>query len=376
VTQELHHRLAIVLAAEVVGNSRLIGSYVAIAFLISLVAVSAKAETLEYCHEGATAGKKGDFELAIEHFSRCIEEGELTTDSSVTAHYNRGTAHQQNGELDEAIQDYHGVVRLDPNHIPTFYNRATIYESRGDYDRAIADYNEVIRLNPVHPFAHVNRGNSYQRLGQYDQAIQDYDEVVRLYPQLALAFYNRGNAYYNKSQHTEAVQDYEEAIRLDPNYAQAYYSRGLVYYRENKQHRAFQDYNKAISIDPRYRELPYVGTNSEVEVSALGASKTADRSQTEPETTPVASRKVFTFHFSSVRTEEAALAEWSRLLAEFPELLGQSELLFRSVDIEGQGQFIRVLTGSFADRADAKARCQEFESHAQYCAVIPLEHAR
>ena len=119
-----------------------------------------------------------------------------------------------------------------------------------------------------------------------------------------------------------------------------------------------------------------MGTNSEVEVSALGASKTADRSQTEPETTPVASRKVFTLHFSSVRTEEAALAEWSRLLAEFPELLGQSELLFRSVDLEGQGQFIRVLTGSFADRADAKARCQEFESHAQYCAVIPLEHAR
>ena len=374
--EELHRRLAIVLAAEVVGYSRLMGGYVAIAFLISVAAVSAKDETLEDCHNGKMAGKKGDFELAIEHFSRCLEEGELTTVSSVTAHYNRGTAHQQNGELDEAIQDYDKVIGLDPNHLPTFYNRATIYESTGDYDRAIADYKEVIRLNPAHPYAHVNRGNSYQRLGQYDRAIQDYNEVIRFYPQLPLAYYNRGNAYYNKSQHAEAVQDYEEAIRLDPNYAQAYYSRGLVYYRENKRDRAFQDYNKAISIDPGYRELPYAGTNPEIETSALGAPKTADRSETEPETTPVASRKVFTLHFSSVRTEDAALVEWSRLLAEFPELLGQSELLIRSVDIEGQGQFFRVLTGSFPDRADATALCKEFESREQYCAVLPLAHAR
>ncbi len=348
----------------------------AAAFLISVVAFGAKADTLEDCHKGMMAGKEGNFELAIEHFSRCIEEGELTPVSSVTAHYNRGTAHQQNGELDEAIQDYDKVIGLDPNHLPAFYNRGTIYESRGDYGRAIADYKEVVRLNPAHPYAHVNRGNSYQRLGQYDRAIQDYDEVIRLYPQLALAYYNRGNAYYHTSQHAEAVRDYEEAIRLDPNYAQAYYSRGLVYYRENKRDRAFQDYNKAISIDPGYRELPYAGTNPEIETSALGAPKTADRSKTEPETTPVASRKVFTLHFSSVRTDDAARAEWSRLQAEFPELIGWSELLIRSVDIEGQGQFLRVLTGSFRDRADAKALCKKFESREQYCAVLPLAHAR
>ena len=105
----------------------------AVAFLIAVVAFGAKAENLEDCHKGMMAGKEGNFELAIKHFSKCIEEGELTTVGSVTAHYNRGTAHQRNGQPDEAIQDYDKVIGLDPNHLPAFYNRGTIYESRGDY---------------------------------------------------------------------------------------------------------------------------------------------------------------------------------------------------------------------------------------------------
>jgi tetratricopeptide (TPR) repeat protein len=356
------------------------GGYVAIAFLISVAAVSAKAETLEYCHKGAMAGEKGDFELAIEHFSRCIEEGELTPVSTVTAYYNRGTAHQRNGQPDEAIQDYDKVIGLDPDHLPAFYNRGTIYESRGDYGRAIADYKEVVRLNPEHPYAHVNRGNSYQRLGQYDQAIHDYDEAIRIYPQLALAYYNRGNAYYRKDQHAQAIQDYDQAIGLDPNYAQAYYSRGLIYYKENKRDQAFRDYSKAISIDPGYNESPYakvpVDTKPEMEVSSLKSPQTADKTKTDPETTTNAGREFLTLHFSSLRTDDAALAEWTRLQGEFPKLLGQRELLIRSVDIEGQGIFLRVLTGSFPDRGNAKALCKEFESRKQYCAVLPLADAR
>ena len=88
-----------------------------------------------------------------------------------------------------------------------------------------------------------------------------------------------------------------------------------------------------------------------------------------------ASGQAFALHLSSVRDEDAARAVWSRLQAEFPGLLGERKLLIRPVDIEGQGRYFRVLTGSFPERTEAKALCRRFEPHAQYCAVLPLDDA-
>jgi hypothetical protein len=185
--------------------------------------------------------------------------------------------------------------------------------------------------------------------------------------------YNHGTAHQQNGQ-------YDQAIGLDPNHTQAYYSRGLIYHKENNRDQAFQDYSKAISIDSGYNELPYakvpVDTKPKMEVSSLKSPQTADKTKTDPETTTNAGREICTLHFSSVRTDDATLADWTRLQGEFPTLLGQRELLIRSVDIEGQGKFLRVLTGSFSDRGNAKALCKEFESRKQYCAVLPLTDAR
>src|SRR6478752_3781525 len=68
-----------------------------------------------------------------------------------TAYSNRGAAYYLKGELDRAIADCTGAIRLDPTSADAYFNRAGAYSRQGDPGRAIADSTEAIRLAPATP---------------------------------------------------------------------------------------------------------------------------------------------------------------------------------------------------------------------------------
>ena len=154
--------------------------------LFTMPVGAAQAEDLAYCSQGAN--NAGNYDLAIEYYTRCLNEGDPTVG----------------------------------NQIIIFNNRGAAYMNKGDYDRAISDYDQSIRLKPDYAFAFNNRGNAYSDKGNYDRAIRDYDQAIRLRPDYALAFNNRGIAYVNKGGYNRAIADFDQAIRLKPDYADAY----------------------------------------------------------------------------------------------------------------------------------------------------------
>ncbi len=89
-----------------------------------------------------------------------------------------------------------------------------------------------------------------------------------------------------------------------------------------------------------------------------------------------ADRESFAIHLTSLRTNEGTEGEWKKLQTQFPELLNQRELIVRSIDLEGQGTFLRVMTGPFHDRTKAQDLCVEFKALERYCMVIRLTDAR
>ena len=55
-------------------------------------------------------------------------------------------------------------------------------EEEGELEAAVVEYTGAIRLKPDDPGAYYNRGNAYRRLGQQQRAVEDYDEAIRLEP--------------------------------------------------------------------------------------------------------------------------------------------------------------------------------------------------
>ncbi len=80
----------------------------------------------------------------------------------------------------------------------------------------------------------------------------------------------------------------------------------------------------------------------------------------------------YVVHMASLRDEDAAREEWSRLQSFFPKYLGDKQLILRSISLANQGDFVRVLAGPFEDRAVAQKLCETFAPYGQYCVVMKV----
>lgn len=95
----------------------------------------------------------------------------------------------------------------------------------GDEDDAIGNYHEVIRLNPDYALAHDNLGIALGNKGDWDGAITEFRETLRLNPNSFIAHYNLDVALEHTRNPQEALQEYRTAYELnpqDPEYRNAY----------------------------------------------------------------------------------------------------------------------------------------------------------
>ena len=197
---------------------------------------------------------------------------------------------------------------------------------------------------------------------------------------LAETYNNRGIAYVDQGEYQRAIQDYDEAVRLNPSYAHAYYNRGLAHLKRGNQDLAVRDYNQAVRLDPGYTDTPYgKALTTRIPQSVpptIGSPPATQELEIAPAAVPEIGQQLFAAHLSSVRTKDGAETGWTYLQTQFPELIGQRDLIIRSVEIDAQGIFFRIMTGPFEARSRALDLCEEFESREQYCMVLRLTDER
>lgn len=197
---------------------------------------------------------------------------------------------------------------------------------------------------------------------------------------LAITYNNRGIAYTDQAKYDRAIQDYYEAIRLSPRYAHAYYNRGLAHFEQGGHDLALQDYGEAVRLNPIYAAHPYAEIlttrKPETKPSTPSAPPTTQALEIAPAGLSETGHKSFAIHLASVRTKDGAESGWKDLQRQFPELIGQRDLIIRSVEIEAQGTFFRIMTGPFEARSRAQDLCEAFKTREQYCTVLRLADAR
>ena len=163
---------------------------------------------------------------------------------------NRGIDYGEKGEYDLAIEDFTKAIELKPDYEIAYNNRGAVYRAKGEHDLAIKDCNEAIQLKQDYAEPYSNRGAAYRNKGDYDCAIKDYDMAIKLKPSFVEAYYNRGLAYHEKSELDIAIKDYSKAIELNPKLFHPYNNRGNAYLQKRDFDRAIEDYSKAIELNP------------------------------------------------------------------------------------------------------------------------------
>lgn len=217
-------------------------SLIGIALLMAMS--TASAENIGECSKAAVALQKGAYDDADAHYSLCIENGGLSPQNLLVAHFNRAIVRYNRGSLDGALGDFSKALDIQPALPDAYFYRARVFARKGESARALADFTSGLKLRPDAE-AYFGRARLLQQQDRLDGAIADYTEAIKLDGSLAAAYNNRGNAYRSKHELRQAIADYDAAVQLQPDNAAFYANRAAVYDELNETAQARRDFEKA-----------------------------------------------------------------------------------------------------------------------------------
>ncbi len=197
------------------------------------------------------------------------------------SYHSRGLAHQDAGNIAQALSDFRKAIEIDPVYVALLYdNRAKMSLNEGNFDRVLADAQKAIEINPEDAIAHNCRGLAYLNKGKIEEAFSDFSRAIELDPGFAAAYNNRGRVYQGRGEPEAALRDFDKALELMPRLgaaqvhraelvkilngiaragkaienapgdADAYSYRGYAYMKIEKNAQALADLSKAIALRP------------------------------------------------------------------------------------------------------------------------------
>ncbi len=158
--------------------------------------------------------------------------------------------------LDEAIQDYLTLARLNPKVAPAAFTMAgTILAMQGRAEESRKQYQKALELDPQMPIAANNLAWDYAERGEnLDVALTLAQIAKSKLPNSAVANDTLGWVYYKKGLASLAVRSLEEAATLEPSDPEILYREALAHLANSDKARARQALERALETNRAFKE--------------------------------------------------------------------------------------------------------------------------
>ena len=127
---------------------------------------------------------KCEFEEAVKLYTESIE-----LYPTAEAYTFRGWTHSFMGMLDEAIEDCHRAIAVDPDFGNPYNDIGAYLIEKGQLDDAIEWLEKATRAKRYESpaFPHLNLGRVYEKKREWDKALECYQQALRINPKYDLA---------------------------------------------------------------------------------------------------------------------------------------------------------------------------------------------
>jgi tetratricopeptide (TPR) repeat protein len=149
------------------------------------------------------------------------------------------------------------LAQVAPTSVWRHLAAAEAHESQGSYGQAIQEYHEVLRLEPDRPAIHYRIGRSlmgrfWQHQSQDDVAAaeKEFEDELRLHPDNANAAYELGEMCRKNKQVEKAQRYFEQALQHYPDFAEAQLGLVAVLLEKNQPAQALPHAQRAVAVDP------------------------------------------------------------------------------------------------------------------------------
>jgi cytochrome c-type biogenesis protein CcmH/NrfG len=156
--------------------------------------------------------------------------------------------HQQNYEAGEAIVRKLSIA--DPENADLHLALGYLRMQQGDIDEAFDDYSDAKDLDAMFPEIHNGLSAVFYRSNDGENAIAEARSALSIDPQNAEAYRYLGLGLYANENYVAAAHAFQESLLRDSNRAETYYNLGMVQSADKKLSAAAESYRNAIRLNP------------------------------------------------------------------------------------------------------------------------------
>lgn len=176
---------------------------------------------------------------------------------NIDALYLLGLAHAMGGEIDAAIAQWQGTLRIQPKHFATLANMGAALSQQGRHPEAVAALRSAVGIDSSQAHAHYNLGVSLLAMSELDAAIDSLRTAAKRDRRMPEIRNNLGVAYRRAGRIDEASAQFTAALAANPDYddarnnlADLQYQRGVEFHRAGQLDAAVTAYERLLKLRP------------------------------------------------------------------------------------------------------------------------------
>ena len=124
-----------------------------------------------------------------------------------------------------------------------------VRQQQGDWDEAFDEYSDAKALMPAFPETHSRLAYDFYISHDGDNTIAEARTALSLDPHNAEAYRDLGLGLYAGGKYDAAVFALQQSIEIQPNDPDTYFAMGLALRAQHKSEKAIGDYSKVLSMD-------------------------------------------------------------------------------------------------------------------------------
>ena len=154
-----------------------------------------------------------------------------------------GSAYQNEGEYNLAMNNFKLGLKLDPNNLALMNNLAMSYKNLLQYDLAENLFKDVIKINEKYINAYINFGNLKRDLNQFNEAIKLYEKALTISDKNPIIYYSLALAHQGIGNFEKTIFYCEKILKIDPNFTRADHliSQSSKYKEQNEHYKSLVD---------------------------------------------------------------------------------------------------------------------------------------
>lgn len=189
----------------------------------------------------------GDFENAIRHFRRAVEQRDP---NDITSRIDLGGAYEYSDQFPQAFRQYEKALRLKDDAAEPHVGVADLYKRHGRFRDAFESLEAAINREPNNPYWHLKLAEALRDAGERKRALASAQRAVLAKPDDAFYHYWIGDLMTEMGLYDDALESLRAAIELSPGDDHLYLRAAVAFWRANRRPEAIKAVRLASDLDP------------------------------------------------------------------------------------------------------------------------------